>query len=606
MATKPFDRRRFLAAFSTAGVASTLLPGVLWAKMQEQGTEKVTMAMLNDALAISGLDFSEEDKKQILDNLNPNRYDELRKVTIDDTVAPPLYYSPLVPGTRLDRTARPIRMSKPSGVKRPANLEDVAFWPLTHLAELLRTRQVTSTELTKMYLARLHRYHPLLNFVVTFTDDLAIKQAAHADQELAAGKYRGPLHGIPWGCKDIIAVPGYKTTWGSGAFIDQHLESEATVVKLLREAGAVLTAKLATGELAAGDRWFGGRTNTPWDPKDGSSGSSAGPGSATAAGCVAFAIGTETSGSILSPATVNGVTGLRPTFGRVSRYGAMTLSWSLDRLGPMCRTAEDCAVVFHAIARPDENDLSVMDLPFNWDAQLDVRRLRVGYLAAGFSETTREAEWRENDQRTFAELEALGVTLEPFDLPKMSSNAIGNILGTESGAAFDQWLRSGRLEKMTNRSRSNGFRSSRLTPAVEYLQAQRVRAIVMRQFAEAVSKFDVYLAPATGGGGRRGGAPEGAIPPPTPPPPQPPSVTRDHFQAANYCGYPAVGVPNGFTKEGRPTSITFMGRLYNEAAILALAKAYQDRAGWHKRTPTLAAAATTASGGIVGLTLRSM
>jgi Asp-tRNA(Asn)/Glu-tRNA(Gln) amidotransferase A subunit family amidase len=403
---------------------------------------------------------------------------------------------------------------------------------------------------------------------------------------------------MPWGCKDIISVPGYKTTWGSGAYVDQVIEREATVVKLLREAGAVLLAKLTTGELAAGDRWFGGRTNSPWDPKDGSSGSSAGPGSATAAGCVAFAIGTETSGSILSPSTVNGVTGLRPTFGRVSRYGAMTLSWTLDRLGPMCRTAEDCAVVFQAIARTDENDLSVMDLPFNWDAQLDVRRLRVGYVAAAFAETTRDAEWRAHDERTFAELKAMGVALEPFDLPAMPSGVLNNILGTESGAAFDHALRSGRLDKMTNRSRSNGFRSSRLTPAIEYLQAQRVRAIVMKQFADAVAKFDVYLAPATGGGGPRRAAGDAPTPsaPPTPPPPQPPSATRDHFQVANICGYPAVSVPNGFTKDGKPTSITFMGRLYNEAAILALAKAYQDRAGWHKRTPVLNASAATAEG----------
>jgi len=592
------DRRRFLAAFSATGVTSALLPGVLWAQVQDSGAKKVTMAMLNDALAISGLDFSEDDKKQILENLNPDRYDELRKIAIADTVAPPIYYSPLVPGTKLDRTPRPVRMGKQPSVKRPANLEDAAFWPITHLAELIRSRQVTSTELTRMYSARLHRYNPTLNFVVSFTDELGLRQAAQADQEIAAGRYRGPLHGIPWGCKDIISVPGYKTTWGSGAYQDQQLDVEATVVRLLREAGAVLVAKLATGELAAGDRWFAGRTNSPWDPKDGSSGSSAGPGSATAAGCVGFAIGTETSGSILSPSTVNGVTGLRPTFGRVSRYGAMTLSWTLDRLGPMCRTAEDCAVVLHAIAKTDERDLSVIDLPFNWDAQTDVRKLRVGYLAAGFAEASRDPEWREADDRVFAELKALGVVVEPFELPKMPVTALNAILGTESGAAFDNALRSGRLEKMTNRSRSNGFRSSRLTPAVEYLQAQRVRAMVMQQLADAVGKFDVYLAPATGGGdgGRRG--PEGAPPtaPVTPRPPQPPSVTRDHFSAANICGIPAVSVPSGFTKVGKPTSITFLGRLYNEAGILALVKAYQDRAGWHKRTPGLTTATTPTAG----------
>ncbi len=604
-------RRRFLAACSAAGVTTTLLPGVLWARMQEQGTPKVSLAMLNDALALSGLDFNEEEKKQLLNNLNPNRYDELRKIHIDDTVAPPMYYSPLVPGTKLDRTPRPIRVSKPPVIRRPATLEEAAFWPVTHLAELIRTRQVTSTELTKMYLERLHRYHPLLNFVVTFTDDLALKQAAQADQEIAAGKYRGALHGIPWGCKDIISVPGYKTTWGSGAFQDQQLDTEATVVKLLREAGAVLLAKLATGELAAGDQWFGGRTNNPWNPKQGSSGSSAGPGSATAAGCVGFAIGTETSGSILSPSTVNGVTGLRPTFGRVSRYGAMTLSWTQDRLGPMCRYAEDCALVFHTIARPDENDFSVIDLPFNFDALTDVRKLRVGYLAAGFSEK-RDPEWKANEDAVFAELKSIGITPEPFELPKMPLNVLQGILGAESGAAFDQSLRSGRLGRMTNKQRSNGFRSSRLTPAVEYLQAQRIRTMVMKQLNDAISKFDVYLVPATGGGVRAGGGPStspgqgrgdaaaptaaGVETPPAGTPPQPPSITRDHFSAANVCGIPAVSVPNGFTKAGTPTSITFMGRLYNEAGILALVKAYQDRAGWHKKTPTLNVNPTTTSG----------
>jgi Asp-tRNA(Asn)/Glu-tRNA(Gln) amidotransferase A subunit family amidase len=489
-----------------------------------------------------------------------------------------------------------MRMTRAPAVKRPANLEDAAFWPLTYLGELIRTRQVTSTELTKMFLARLHRYNPLLNFVVSFTDDLALKQAAQADQEIASGKRRGLLHGIPWGCKDIIAVPGYRTTWGSGAYQDQQIDVEATVVKLLRDAGAVLIAKLTTGELAAGDNWFGGRTNSPWDPKQGSSGSSAGPGSATAAGCVAFAIGTETSGSILSPSAVNGVTGLRPTFGRVSRFGAMTLSWSQDRLGPMCRHAEDCAVVLHAIAKPDEIDFSVIDLPFNWDGQLDIRKLRVGYLAAGFAED-RNAEWKANEDAVFAELKAMGVTLEPFELPKMPNGVLGGILGAESGAAFDQALRSGRLEKMTNKRRSNGFRSSRLTPAVEYLQAQRVRTIVMKQFADVVSKFAVYLAPASGGAvrrGGRGGTSAADATPATPPAPQPPSPTRDHFSIANVCGYPAVAVPNGFTRAGTPTSITFHGRLYNEAAILALAKAYQDRAKWHTRRPTLTISTSTA------------
>jgi Asp-tRNA(Asn)/Glu-tRNA(Gln) amidotransferase A subunit family amidase len=585
------SRRRFLAACSAAGVTSTLLPGVLWAKMQEQGAQRITAVMLADALAISGLEFSEEERQQMVNGLNQNlsRYEDLRKIVIDDTIAPPMYYSPIVAGTRLDRTIKPFRMSKPPAVKRPADLEDVAFWPLTHLAELVRARQVTPIELTRMYLDRLHRYNPLLNCVVSFTDELGMKQAQHADQEIAAGKYRGPLHGIPWGCKDIIAVPGYKTTWGSDAFKDQQIETEATVVRLLREAGAVLVAKLTTGELGAGDRWYGGRTNNPWNPKEGSSGSSAGPASATAAGLVAFGIGTETSGSILSPSTVCGVTGLRPTFGRVSRYGAMTLSWTQDRLGPLCRMAEDCAVVLHAIARPDDHDLSVIDLPFNWDATIDVRRLKVGYLEAAFNDPERPPDWKRNDDQALGELRALGVTLEPFALPDMPLNVLGGILGAESGASFDRSLRSGKGSHLTNKGRANGWRSSRLVPAVEYLQAQRVRALIMRQFADTVSRFDVYVAPymnmrsGTGGGGAEGVA----TTPATPPPPPRPNPIRDHFQAANVCGYPAVAVPSGFTGEGLPTSITFLGRLYNEAAILALAKAYQDRAGWDKKKPSL-------------------
>ena len=589
--TPAITRRRFVTYFSSVGLSSTLLPGVLWARLQEERAERITAAMLKDALAVAGLDFTDEERQQILNGVNQNltRYADLRQLHIDPNIAPPLYYSPIVPGTRLDRAQKPFRTSATPSLRRPANLEDVAFWPLAHLAHLLKTRQVTSVELSRMYLDRLKRYNPLLNFVVTFTDDLGMQQAQQADREIAAGKYRGPLHGIPWGCKDIIAVPGYPTQWGSGAFKGQVIDTEATVVRLLREAGAVLVAKLTTGELASGDQWFGGRTNSPWDPTEGSSGSSAGPASATAAGCVAFGIGTETSGSILSPSTICGVTGLRPTFGRVSRYGAMTLSWTQDRLGPLCRTVEDCALVFRTIAKADEQDLSVIDLPFNWDAELDIRKLRIGYLAPAFREANRHDDWKRNDGQVLDQVKALGVTLEPFELPAMPLNVTGGILGAESGASFDEFVRSGRDKNLTNKGRSNGMRQSRLVPAVEYLQAQRVRAMIMRQFAATVSRFDVYIAPyinmrsgGAGRSGRAGGAAGGDSTPPLPP-----SAIRDHFQVANLCGYPAVSVPNGFTAEGKPTSITFLGRLYAEAEILALARAYQERAGFHLRRPTL-------------------
>jgi Asp-tRNA(Asn)/Glu-tRNA(Gln) amidotransferase A subunit family amidase len=582
------SRRRFVGYFSSIGLGSTLLPGVLWARMQEHGVERVTVPMLKDALAVAGLEFPDEQVEQLVDGVNQNlvRFADLRAMHIAPEVAPPLYFSPLVPGTRLDREVRPFQTSELPPVRRPANLEDAAFWPVAHLAELVRTRQVTSAELTRMYIGRLKRYNSVLNFVVTYTEELASKQAAAADEEIAAGHYRGPLHGIPWGCKDIISVPGYPTQWGSGAFRNQTFETEATVVRLLREAGAVLVAKLTTGELAAGDQWFGGRTNNPWDPREGSSGSSAGPASATAAGCVAFGIGTETSGSILSPSSICGVTGLRPTFGRVSRFGAMTLSWSQDRLGPLCRTAEDCALVFRAIARPDENDYSVIDLPFNYDARRDIRTLRVGYLARAFEDGERDRTIAAHDRDVLETLKALGVTLQPFELPPLPLNLTGGILGAESGASFDEFLRSGRAGELTNKGRANGFRSSRLVPAVEYLQVQRVRALIMRQFAEAVSRFDVYVAPyldmraASGGRGGRGSAP-GAAPPP-------PNAIRDHFQAANLCGYPAVSVPHGFTADGKPTSITFLGRLYGEAEILALVRAYQEKSGWHLKHPELA------------------
>src|SRR5476649_1251948 len=260
-----------------------------------------------------------------------------------------------------------------------------------------------------MYLARLHRYNGTLNNVVTFLDDYGRAEAKRADAEIAAGRYKGPLHGIPWGAKDIISVKGYKTTWGSPAFKEQVFDYDASVVEMLREAGAVLIAKVATGELAGGDQWFGGQTKNPWDPTQGSSGSSAGPSSATAAGCVGFAIGTETSGSILSPSARCGLAGLRPTFGRVSRYGVMALSWTQDRLGPICRYAEDCAIVMHTIAKPDGRDMSVSDVPFNWNAHLDIRQLRVGYIKESFDSITNPAV-KDNAAAALDTLKSIGVT----------------------------------------------------------------------------------------------------------------------------------------------------------------------------------------------------
>src|SRR5260221_5147067 len=330
-------RRRFMAYFASVGLGSTLAPGVVWARMQDAGSKTITLEMVTEAMKLSGIELTEAERKAMVDSANQNlkRYEEVRAIHIPNDVSPPFHFSPIVPGLTVNKKALPFVLSAAPAVKRPASLDDVAFWPIRNLGELVRTRQVTSLELTEMYLARLHRYNGLLNNVVTFLDDHGRAEARRADAEIAAGKYKGPLHGIPWGAKDIISVKGFKTTWGSPAFKEQSFDYDASVIEMLREAGAVLIAKLTTGELASGDQWFGGQTKNPWGPTQGSSGSSAGPSSATAAGGVAFGIGTETSGSILSPAARCGLAGLRPTFGRISRYGVMALSCTQDPLRPL-------------------------------------------------------------------------------------------------------------------------------------------------------------------------------------------------------------------------------------------------------------------------------
>ena len=585
------NRRRFLTYFSGIGLGSSLLPGVLWAEMQQDGaTPRVTDEMLKNALAVAGLDFGDADRKAVLQGVNRSltAFEEVRKLEIPNDIAPPFYFSPIVPGMKVNRTREPLHFSVPV-VKRPASLEEAAFWPVVQLAQLIKTKQVTSLELTQMYLARLHKYNGKLNCVVTFLDDVAIAQAKKADAEIAAGKYKGPLHGIPWGAKDIIAVKGYKTTWGSGAYKDQVIEQDASIVEILRDAGAVLLAKLTSGELAQGDNWFGGQTKNPWNTEQGSSGSSAGPGSATAGGCVAFAIGTETSGSILSPSGRCGVTGLRPTFGRISRNGVMALSWTQDRLGPMCRYSEDCALVMSVIAKPDGRDLSVSEIPFNWNAHLDIHKLRVGYLKDGFEEV-RDAAAKAMNEKAIAQVQSMGFKLVDVKMPDW--NIDGSAYGVESAVFFDEMIRSGKDKQMTNPGRATGFRSARLIPAVEYLQSQRARTMMMMKLAEATADVDVYLVPANqggGGGGRgRGAATDGGRGA-TPDPNQRRSVIQRHFAMANTACYPAINVVHGFTEAGTPGSLTFYARPFGEAELLSFAKAYQDASGFHLKHPSLSA-----------------
>jgi Asp-tRNA(Asn)/Glu-tRNA(Gln) amidotransferase A subunit family amidase len=613
------DRRRFVSICSGLGLTGTLFPGVLWAQAQAQGAAKITKEMIDNAAAIADVPIPEEDREMMLDNLNQRAkgYDAIYALHLPNSIPPCVVFDPIVPGMKWQTESRPARLSRPSAMVAPAtpkNLEEIAFASVRELAELVRTRKVSSVALTQMYLERLKRYDSTLKFVVTLTEDRALAKAKDADKEIASGKYRGPLHGLPWGAKDLLAAKGYRTTWGAGGFEDQMIEEDATVVKRLDEAGAVLVAKLTLGALAQGDHWFGGVTRNPWNPDQGSSGSSAGPASATAAGCVAFSIGSETLGSISSPSTRCGCTGLRPSFGLVSRTGAMALSWSMDKLGPICRAVEDCALVLQAIYGPDGLDPSVKPAPFRWDASLDWRKLRVGYLKADFEQkpeeqsqaskeepaaTPEEQKKRDDEKKrrdaarvraeydrkfndaALAKIKQMGVNLIPVEMPKFPYQSMVTMLTAEAAAAFDELTRTGRDKLLTSQKPfdwPNAFRCARFIPAVEYIQASRARRLAMISVAKVFAGIDAIVAP-TG---------------------------SEQLVITNLTGHPAVIMPNGFRGDdapkppstdpgdfqnaggpGTPVSLTFLGNLYGEGKLLALARAYQDATGFHRKHPRL-------------------
>ena len=525
---------------------------------------KITRRMIANAERVIGLTFTDAERKLMLESVGEQLDDleKVRTVSLDNATPPAVSFDPRLPGMAFDRKKRRPKYSRVRMSEVPPDLGELAFYPVTHLAQLIKTRRITSSALTRMYLERLKRYDPILKCVVTLTEDLALRQARRADREIAAGHYRGPLHGIPWGAKDLLAVRGYRTTWGAMPYKDQVIDQNATVVERLEEAGAVLVAKLTLGALAWGDVWFGGTTKNPWNLDEGPSGSSAGPGAATAAGLVGFSIGTETYGSIVSPSTRCRVTGLRPTFGRVSRYGAMALSWSMDKIGPMCRSVEDCALVFDAIYGPDGKDGSVADLPFNWDAGLDVTRLRAGYVKSAFAQ---DHEGKANDAAALKVLRSLGIRLIPIELPDLPIEPLGIILQAEAAAAFDELTRGNRddlLVKQVKDAWPNVFRHSRLIPAVEYVQANRIRTLAMQAMADLMQRVDVYVTPSFHG-----------------------------LLLTNLTGHPTVVVPNGVTQDGKSSSIAFVGNLYGEAAALAAARAYQDATGFHVWHPELGAPA---------------
>ncbi|MHC4298632.1 MAG: amidase family protein [Planctomycetota bacterium] len=554
-----------MAYASGLGLTSTALSGALWAKVSDDKAVEITKEMLHQAERLAGLEFTEDERELMVEGLNRylEKYRKLREVPLNNSVAPAVQFNPVLPGMTFEKKAGRLRMSKAQRRKVPSDLEDLAFWPVTDLARVIKSRKVSSVELANMYLDRLKRYDAKLKCVVTLTEELALKQAGRADEEIAAGHYLGPLHGIPWGAKDLLAVRGYRTTWGAMPYRDQVIDYDATVVKRLEEAGAVLVGKLTLGALAWGDVWFGGKTRNPWDPEKGSSGSSAGPASATVAGLVGFSIGSETHGSIVSPCTVCGTTGLRPTFGRVSRHGAMALSWSMDKIGPICRTVEDCAIVLHAINGPDGKDATLVDVPFNWDASLDVKGLKVGYLKSTFDEKRSDEQWKANDRATLDVLRGLGLELTPIELPDYPIDTMGLILNVEAAAAFDELTHSGRDKMLVRQIKNawpNRFREARTVPAVEYIQANRLRTLVMSAMQEKLAGIDAYVCP---------------------------SWVGKNLHLTNLTGHPAVVVPNGLRKEGTPSSISFVGRLFGEDKVLALAKAYQDATSFHLKHPTL-------------------
>jgi Asp-tRNA(Asn)/Glu-tRNA(Gln) amidotransferase A subunit family amidase len=555
------SRRAFLAHCSALGLGSTLLPGVLWARIANG--EDITTASLAAAAEVAGVEFTEEEREQMLSGIRRQtlQLQALHRVSIPNAVSPAITFSPLPRPDALPRgEQRPIVMSQQPARTLPSDAAELVYAPLTTLADLVRRRVITSERLTKLYLDRLKRLDPQLLCVTSLLESRALAKARAADAEIAAGRYRGPLHGIPWGAKDLLAVSGAPTTWGAAPYREQAFEADATVVQRLDAAGAVLIAKLTLGELAMGDRWFGGMTRNPWKLDQGSSGSSAGSASATAAGCVGFAIGSETLGSISSPSTRCGVTGLRPTFGRVPRTGAMALSWTMDKLGPLARSAEDCALIFAAIHGPDNADQSVFSAPFNWDGNADVRGLRVGVLQSAFDAQQASKPF---DTAALAVIAGLGVTLVPVTIPELPYDAMRIILSAEAGAAFDELTRSGRVRELAGQGPGawpNTFRSARLIPAVDYINANRVRTQAIQAWDEWMQAFDVLVAP----------------------------TSSTQLLATNLTGHPAVILPHGFREtDGTPLSITFVGRLFDEGTMLQLAHAFQRETTHHLRHPAL-------------------
>jgi Asp-tRNA(Asn)/Glu-tRNA(Gln) amidotransferase A subunit family amidase len=514
------------------------------------------------AAKLIGLEFTSPELDSMQDELKQSKrnFEKMRAVPIPNSLAYPFAFNPAPPGFKVPQKQEKIIFPVPGNVNLPADINELAFYSLTQLASLIKNKKISSEALTTFFLDRLRKWGDTLECVITITDSLAMVQAKLADAEIKKGIYKGPLHGIPYGLKDLFAVKGYKTTWGAVPYKEQYIDEDAFVYKQLRDAGAVLCAKLTLGELAYNDLWFNGRTRNPWNTKLGSSGSSAGSASATAAGLLPFAIGTETHGSIVSPSHTCGVTGLRPTFGSVSRSGAMVLSWSLDKAGPICRSAEDAAIVFYYLKGTDGKDASAVERAFNYKPAVDLKKLRIAYPANYFRNLPKTSpQWA-----VIEKFRGLGATVNEMNFPDSviyPFNIMDVVISAESAAAFDELTRSDRDDLIRRQDKNfwpNGFRASRLIPAVEYINANRHRSNLILAMNELMKNYDVIITP---------------------------SFAGSQLGITNLTGHPVLVMPVGFTSNGLPTSITLLGNLYDEATILSVANAYQQATTFNKQHP---------------------
>jgi Asp-tRNA(Asn)/Glu-tRNA(Gln) amidotransferase A subunit family amidase len=523
--------------------------------------DSVTLSQIANSEKMADLSFSQVKRDSmtgiLTDRLKTYRY--LHAQNLSNDIPLPMWFNPVLPGMIVPRIQMPVHFTIPDQVALPADRNQLAFYSIPQLASLIKHKKITSEQLTRFYLDRLKKYGPVLHCVIEITEDIAIRQARNADAEIARGKYRGPLHGIPYGIKDLFAVAGTHTTWGTPPYRNQVINETSFVAAQLQQAGAVLVAKLSLGELAMDDVWFGGLTRNPWDTAKGSGGSSAGSASATAAGLVPFAIGTETYGSIVDPSMRCGATGLRPTYGSVARTGAMALAWTSDKIGTICRSAEDAAIVFYYIHGADKIDASSINAAFNYAGSTDIKKLKIAYVRNYIDTLSANSV----EKQTLKTLQEMGAQLIPFTFPDSlhGDEILSLIIGVESAAAFDLLTRSSGDDEMVQQNKDrwpNTFRTSRFVPAVEYINACRVRYQIMKKMDPVIDSYDIIIAP-----------PE----------------TGDQLAITNLTGNPSVTIPNGFLPNGMPAGITFIGKHFGEATLLAFAKAYQQQTGFHLKHP---------------------